>query len=35
MNDKKYFNNFIKLKNQYHKYQNWWYCENILNLINK
>ncbi len=33
--DKNYKQNFHNLKNLYHKYQNGWYCEKILELIKK
>lgn len=32
-NNKNYKTDFLKLKNLYHKNQNWWYCENILKSI--
>ncbi len=31
--NKNYNKNFKKLKDKYHKYQKWWYCENILKFI--
>lgn len=33
-NDNEYKEQFLKLKNKYHKYQNGWYIENVLNIFN-